>query len=178
MRHSVFVRSLACVLLAAPAGAIARDDFFGRTVGSFAFEDAEPPVLTGSLEQFFIIFKGPVTFDFLVMTFEITQHDTGPDTLAGTLTFLGADPANTLSGTYEGINFPNDDGVWTGAASWTALSGTGAFAGLSAHGTLTTALFLEDSSAATAFNGVIVPGPAAAAPFIACAAFATRRRRR
>jgi hypothetical protein len=177
MRHSVFVRALAGVLLFSPA-ATARDDFFGRTVGSFAFEDAEPPVLTGSLEQFFIIFKGPVTFDFLVMSFEITQHDEGPDTLSGAFTFLGADPANTLSGTYQGINFPNDDGVWTGVASWTAVIGTGAFAGLSGNGTLTTALFLEDSSAATAFNGVIVPAPSTAvAALLAFTPLARRRRR-
>lgn len=179
MCQSVSVRLLVVALaLAAPCPLFAQTDFFGRTVGSFTFTDAEPPVITGDIETFFIVFKGPVEFQFLTMSFEITRDDTPPDDMTGLFTFLGADPADSLSGIYEGVNFPNDDGIWTGGGSWTALTGTGAFEGLSGHGTFTTALFLDDGSAATAFDGVIIPAPGAALLLAGPAmAFFTARRR-
>lgn len=161
--RAAFITLVASSLLASPS--LARDDFFGRTVGSLAFDDADPPVLTGTLEQFFITFKGPVTFETMLLSFTLTQHDQGPDDLSGAFTFFGSDFADSLSGTFTGTNLRDDDAVWNGVGSWTATMGTGAFAGLSGEGTLTTAFFINDASAATAFDGVIVPAPPAAALF-------------
>jgi hypothetical protein len=176
MRHSFFVRSLIAGALFAGGTAHAGTDFFGRTVGSFVFTDAEPPIITGSLDGFFIVLEG-APFQSLTMTFEITRHDQGPDDMVGMFTFIGADPGDTLSGTYEGINFPNKDGVWTGAGSWTADVGSGAFSDLSGEGTWTTALFIDDGSAATTFNGVIVPAPGAGAAVVVGLLMTARRRR-
>jgi hypothetical protein len=174
MRAAAFL--LASLAVLTPA-ALAQDDFFGRTVGSLAFDDADPPVLTGHLEQFVIKTKGPAVFESLLFSFTITQHDQGDDDLTGTFTFFGTDPANSLSGSFEGINFPNDDGIWTGVGSWTASTGTGDFAGLSGQGTFTTAFFIDDASAATAFDGTIVPAPSAGA-LLPLVLLAARRRRR
>lgn len=181
MRHRLSVRSLvAAGLLAAalgPSPALADDNFFGRTVGTATFTDDEPPVLTGVIEQFFIIFKGPAVFQSLVMDFEITLSDGGPGSVVGGIHFIGMDPADTLAATYSGINIINDDGIWTGAGEWTATGGTGAFAGLSGSGTYTTALLLPTDSASTAFNGTIVPAPAAGTLLLGPLALMARRRR-
>lgn len=179
MPDSPFVRlALIGAIFACATPALAGENFFGRTVGSFSFTDPDPPLLAGTIEQFFISFKGPVLFETLSMTFEITRRDSGPDDMIGTFTFFGSDLADSLSGSYTGINFPNDDGVWTGVAEWTVISGTGAFEGLTGEGTLTTALFIDDNSASTAFNGAIIPAPAAFALLAAPFAFAIRRTNR
>ncbi len=159
------------------ASAYAQGEFFGRTVGSLTLHDADPPVFTGDLAQFFIEFKGPVIFDNLVLTFQITQDETPPDEMIGGFTFFGVDPANSLSGTITGISFPNEKGIWTGAGSWSASNGTGDFIGLSGEGTYSVALAINAGEAATAFNGTIVPAPAAAAPFGVVLAMGLRRRR-
>lgn len=180
MNQSIFVPSFAFALAmtgVATSTTLARADFFGRTAGSFVFVDDTPPVLTGTLDQFFIAFKGPFEFQSLTMSFEITRHDDGADDLTGTFSFIGADPADVLRGVYSGINFANKDNIWTSAGAWSTVAGEGAFANASGSGAFTMALFLEDGSAATAFDGVIVPAPAATAALLSFIPFAARRRR-
>ncbi len=178
MRHRLSACSIVAGTLMGLAGAAhAQTDFFGRTVGSLAFTDSEPPVLSGTLEQFFITFKGPVTFETLLLSFEIVQEEPAPDAMSGEFTFFGTDPANSLSGSFSGISFPNEDGIWTGAGFWTASLGTGAFEGLSGEGKYSLALTVDGGKAATAFNGTIVPAPGAALCFGAMLAASTRRRR-
>ena len=177
MRQSVPVALLAALPLLAAAPAFAQGDFYGRTMGTFSFEDAEPPLLSGTIEQFFIEFESPVVFDLLNISFEITRHDDGPDSLIGAVTFLGANPADTLSGVVSGITFPNKDGVWTGGGDWTADTGAGAFAGLSGHGSFTLALFIGKGAATTSFEGTLIPAPAPAVLLVAALPAVTRRRR-
>ena len=176
MRQSVPVALLAALPLMAAAPALAQGDFYGRTMGTFSFEDAEPPLLAGTIEQFFIEFEGPVVFDLLNISFEITQHDDGPDSLIGAVTFLGADPADSLSGSLSGVTFPNKDGVWTGGGDWTANTGAGAFAGLSGHGSFTLSLFISDGAATTSFEGMLIPAPTSAVLLVAAIPAVARRR--
>jgi hypothetical protein len=178
MRHHLSAFSIVAGSVMGLAGAApAQELFFGRTVGSLTFSDREPPILSGTLEQFFITFKGPVTFETLLMTFEIVQEEPKPDAMSGAFTFFGTDPANSLSGTFSGISFPNEDGIWTGAGFWTTSMGTGAFEGLSGEGKYSVALTVDGGEAATAFNGTIVPAPAGALCFGAMLAANVRRRR-
>ena len=179
MGHAVFVRLCPMALgwLAMAGLCSAQDNYFCRTTGGIVISQPDPPVIMGNLEQFVYEQDGVVSFNFLLMQFNWTPQAQGPASVAGTFIFLGPDQTDTFAGTYEGIGIINDNGIWTGAGTWTADHATGLFTGLTGTGTYTTAFLLDDQSADTTFDGIIVPGPASGA-LVGLGLLAAGRRRR
>jgi hypothetical protein len=157
--------------------ALADGNFYERSAGGFVLTEP-PPMATVNLEQFLILQKGPISFQFLLMHMEHMTQPVGPDTVEGTFIFIGDSQTDTLQGTVSGTNIDDGNGTWTGVGSWIVTSGTGAFEGFGGSGTYTTALLFEDGSAATAFDGdIIVPTPAAGVVLGAGVLGLCRRRR-